>query len=351
MSAPATHAVRTADDVAPWLAERRGPVRLRGSGSRQAGLADTPADTVALDLSGLDAIVRLDPGDQTCTVECGVTRQALDAELSGHGLELPCLGDGTIGGLFASDPFGAAAIPAQSPRSLLLGIDAVLADGTCFKSGARVVKSVAGFDVHKLLVGSEGRLFTALRLHLRLKPRPRSVQWFSNTGLDADRAVELTHALRQGAFGPDVLQLHWQRDGNCTVAGRLAGREGPVSALRDRFGLDASDMTLATASRANASPDVGELVEVSAPPSTMPTVLAAAAEVGADSVAWLGGGRGHVHCPDRSCSDRLLAAFEAAELPARRRRHGAQHPAHHDSATDRIQAGLKAALDPDGKFV
>ena len=179
---------------------------MAGTGS-QVDTLPSKSDATKLDLSERNQIIRLDPGDQTCTVEGGVLRSQLDAALAEHDLELPCLGSGTIAGIFASDPFGPAGPGSIGPRNLLLGIDAMLADGTTFKSGAPVVKSVAGFDVHKLFVGSRGRLFLAMQMHLRLKPRPRSEQWFANRLLTMDEAIALLHALRDEAQPPTTLAL------------------------------------------------------------------------------------------------------------------------------------------------
>jgi FAD/FMN-containing dehydrogenase len=110
----------SATELQQLLQSRPGRVRLVGTGSRQTRLPE-PAGATRVQLSRLDAIVRLDGPDQTCTVETGVPRPALDAALQPLGLELPCPGSGTIGGLFASDPIGAATAGGQSPRTLLLG--------------------------------------------------------------------------------------------------------------------------------------------------------------------------------------------------------------------------------------
>ena len=344
------HAPTTADEVAQWLGSPARPaaVRLRAGGSRQDLLPEVP-DAARLDLSRLDSIVRLDPGDQTCSVLCGLPRQHLDAALREHDLELPCLGGGTVGGLFASDPFGPAAGGALSPRSLLLGISAVLADGTSFRSGARVVKSVAGFDVHKLLVGSQGRLFVATQLHLRLKPRPRAEQWFCNEGLAVDEALDLVARLRQLALAPAVLQLRRARDGSLAVLGRIVGRSGYVADCVRSHGLTATDPveTFAVAARAG-----DEVLRGAALPSAVPGLLALQPDDTA--MTWLGGGRFEVAVPTVAGSERLLDQLTARHIaaalvraePARR---GRGTPI--DPGQQRLADGIKNALDPDGILV
>ncbi|MHC4899502.1 MAG: FAD-binding oxidoreductase, partial [Planctomycetota bacterium] len=146
-----------------------GAVRLAGSGSQQL-LVPAPATKVrVISLQSMDRILRLESDDLTCTVEAGVRREALDAALQKRRLQLPCAGGGTIGGLFAADVHGPLGPGMHSPRSLLLGFEGMLAEGLAFKAGARVVKSVAGFDLQKLFVGSQGRLFAVTRLHLKLR--------------------------------------------------------------------------------------------------------------------------------------------------------------------------------------
>lgn len=330
------------------LQGRPGRLRLVGSGSRQSRLPDAP-DALRLQLRGLATIDRLDGPDQTCSVDCGVLRTELDAALAPLGLELPCPGQGTLGGLFASDALGAATLGGQSPRTLLLGMEALLADGTPFRAGARVVKSVAGFDVHKLLVGSEGRLFVATRLHLRLKPRPRAEQWFTNDGLELPRAIELLRQLRQQAQGPAALQLQRHPDGRCTVRGRLAGRAAFVAATARELGL--RDSAPCWQDHVDA-PAGHEVLAGQALPSALPALLAAAPAT--SDLLWHGGHRFELTLPTPAASDAVLAALPklalAARLvvgaPARRSRGTALDP-----GTAALTAQLHRALDPHGILV
>ncbi len=334
--------------VATCLRDRPGRVRLRGGGSRQDRLA-AAGDATVLDLSRLASIVRLDGPDQTCTVECGVRREHLDQELAPHGLELPCVGGGTLGGLFASDPIGASTFGGPSPRSLLLGMDAVLADGTPFRSGARVVKSVAGFDVHKLLVGSEGRLFVATRLHLRLKPAPRTSQWFAMPGLDDARALALVQTLQQEPVAPTRLQVRRAGTGDCTVQGRVAGRAAFVLDLLRRHGLrecapcgldhlpaPTGGEVVAGITLSSALPDLWRLL----PPQA--------------DLLWHAGGRYEVALPTPVATDDLLRALAARGdhailVHGDSARRGRLTP--HDPGHQRIHTGLKATLDPHGRLV
>ncbi|MEE2887819.1 MAG: hypothetical protein VX951_10355, partial [Planctomycetota bacterium] len=131
--------------------------------------------------------------------------------------------------------------PAQhEPRSLLLGLSAVLTDGTRFKSGARVVKSVAGFDLQKLFVGSRGRLFAATALHLKLRPKPPAVVAFEQDGLSLPAAMELLLEMRQSHIAPLVLSLERQGP-DFTLTGSIGGDPQHLETWIRGFGLRATE--------------------------------------------------------------------------------------------------------------
>jgi len=235
------YTVHTAAELVDLLRSRPAPqLRLRGVGSRTTWLPNAPPAAASVRLAGLRRIERLEPDDLTCSVEPGLRRDELDAALQPAGLELACAGGGSVGGLFATDPIGATTPGGPQPRSLLLGMTAVLADGTTFRSGARVVKSVAGFDVHKLLIGSRGTLFAATLLHLKLRRRARAEFDFASTGLDTAAAAARFVDLCTSAAPLRRVQLLCT-EGGCTVQGRLAGRPGQIHSAQQRLGLRAAD--------------------------------------------------------------------------------------------------------------
>lgn len=342
-------APRSREELQDLLRAQTNPVRLVGSGSRQHRLPIAPANALPVALTGLATIDRLDGPDQTCSVDAGVLRRDLDAALQPLGLELPCSGQGTLGGLFAADAIGAAAPGGQSPRTLLLGAEAVLADGTFFRSGARVVKSVAGFDVHKLAVGSEGRLFALTRLHLRLKPRPRAEQWFANAGLALADAIALVQRLRHLPTGLAALQLAWTRDGGCEVRGRIVGRAAFVRTTLQANGLAESapnwrDHVVAIAE--------AEVLATLALPAQLPALLAVAPS--ATALLWHGGNCCEVAFANATDTDRALAALPKIPLAARvvasaPARRGLATPT--DPGVSRLTRELKLALDPHGRLV
>ncbi len=129
-----------------------------------------------LDAAGMTRVLQHEAGDLTCTVEAGIRLSELAAalSLSGQRLSLDPPGDPTIGACLASSLSGPLRHRFGSPRDLVLGVTLVLADGTIANAGGTVVKNVAGYDLGKLVCGSEGRLAFIGRVSLRLHPLPAS---------------------------------------------------------------------------------------------------------------------------------------------------------------------------------
>ncbi|RMH05459.1 MAG: FAD-binding oxidoreductase [Planctomycetota bacterium] len=133
-----------------------------------------------LSLAGLDRIESIDTEDQTCVVGAGVSPEELAAAAGERGLELGALfppTGGTLGGAFLAPEVSLLSGFFGPPRDQVLSADWLLADGSRVRTGARVVKSVAGYDLTRLFLGSRGRLAACLRLVLRLRPRPRRPLW------------------------------------------------------------------------------------------------------------------------------------------------------------------------------
>ena len=130
-----------------------------------------------LSLAGLTGITELQASDQVVTVRAGTLVADLNSELKPYGLELPLRGGpawagfpDTLAATISYDlPHGLAGIWG-SWRDWVLGLTVVLADGRIAKSGSRVVKSVAGYDVHKLITGSQFNLAVPAEVTLRLTP-------------------------------------------------------------------------------------------------------------------------------------------------------------------------------------
>jgi glycolate oxidase FAD binding subunit len=167
------------DEIASVVAlahDERLAVAVRGSGSAlELGRPPSRLDVV-VDLQRLDQVLEYEPDDLTVTVQAGVTANALAHRLAAHCQLLPVDPPGwaarTLGGLAATHMSGPLRARYGTMRDLLLGVRFVQADGVVTWGGAKVVKSVTGYDVPKLMTGALGTLGVLGELTLRLHPLP-----------------------------------------------------------------------------------------------------------------------------------------------------------------------------------
>jgi FAD/FMN-containing dehydrogenase len=126
----------------------------------------------------MNAIEEIDPAQRIAVVQAGVTLQALHEAVEQHDLSFPldlgARGSATIGGNAATNAGGNRVIRYGMTRAMVLGLEAVLADGSVISSLNRMIKNNAGYDLKQLFIGSEGTLGVITRLVLRLTERPRS---------------------------------------------------------------------------------------------------------------------------------------------------------------------------------
>ncbi len=137
-------------------------------------------DEIALSLERMHRIEDIDPIGRTMTVEAGVPVQRVQEEAEKHGLLYPvdwgARGSAHIGGSVATNAGGNGVIRYGMTRDSVLGLEAVLADGTVIPAMNRMLKNNAAYDVKQLFIGSEGTLGVITRLVLRLRELPRSTQ-------------------------------------------------------------------------------------------------------------------------------------------------------------------------------
>jgi glycolate oxidase FAD binding subunit len=182
-----------------------------------------------LTADGLDGILEHEAGDLTCTVEAGVRLSALQAELARHGqrLSLDPPGDPAIGTLLSRNISGPLRHRFGPPRDLVLGVTLVLGDGTIASAGGKVVKNVAGYDLGRLVCGSEGRLAFIARASFRLHPVPAASATLVTEPDDVAAAVA---ALLRSPLEPSALDvLHPGR-----IAVLFEGAERAVAAQLER---------------------------------------------------------------------------------------------------------------------
>lgn len=174
--------LKTAEQVSALLKLAntfRFPVTPRGAGTGLAGGALAELGGVVMCLHEMNRIVKIDPVNLTADVEPGVILKDLKAAAEEQGLFYPpdpaSLDTCSVGGTAAMDAGGPACVKYGTTRQYVLGLTCVLPCGEIITCGARTRKSVVGYDMARLMVGSEGTLGVITGLTMRLVPRPRAV--------------------------------------------------------------------------------------------------------------------------------------------------------------------------------
>jgi glycolate oxidase FAD binding subunit len=211
----------------------------RGTGSRMHWGNPPERCDVVIETAGLHEVVEHAAGDLVVTVQAGVRMDRLAETLAGAGQRLaldppaagnPESGRGTVGGVLATGAAGPLRLRYGTGRDLLIGITVVRADGTIAKSGGKVVKNVAGYDLGKLFAGSRGTLGLITQATFRLHPLPAHVAYVAAelpSPADASRALSVATG---SEFSPVAAEIYWP--GSTAPAGVCVALEGdPASAV------------------------------------------------------------------------------------------------------------------------
>jgi D-lactate dehydrogenase (cytochrome) len=163
-------------EIVRVCATHRVPIIPFGTGTSLEGHVNAPAGGISLDFSQMDAIVEVHAEDMDVVIQPGVTRKALNTELRATGLFFPIDpgADASLGGMAATNASGTCAVRYGTMKDNVLALKAVLPSGEIVKTAARARKTSAGYDLTRLMVGSEGTLGIIIELTLKLQGIPEA---------------------------------------------------------------------------------------------------------------------------------------------------------------------------------
>jgi glycolate oxidase len=191
--------------------QHRFPVVPRGAGTGRAGGSVPVRGGVVVVMTRLNRILEINPEDMVAVVEPGVVTGVLKQAVAEHGLYYPpdpgsadfC----TLGGNVAAGAGGAVAVQYGVTRDYVLGLEVVLPTGDIIQAGARTVKSVVGYDLTRLLLGSEGTLGIITRIVLRLAPRPASRLSLAAGFVSLDAALTAVGQVLRSGLSPTAIEF------------------------------------------------------------------------------------------------------------------------------------------------
>ncbi|MGW4568896.1 FAD-binding oxidoreductase [Streptomyces sp. NPDC004561] len=198
------HVMRTATEL-------RVPVVPQGARSGLSGAANATDGCIVLSLTKMDRILEISPVDRIAVVEPGVINANLSRAVEEHGLYYPpdpsswemC----TIGGNIGTGSGGLCCVKYGVTAEYVLGLDVVLADGRLMTTGRRTAKGVAGYDLTRLFVGSEGSLGIVVRAVLGLRPKPAPQLVLAAEFPSATAACDAVCRIMAGGHLPSLLEL------------------------------------------------------------------------------------------------------------------------------------------------
>ena len=187
------------------------PLIARGRGTGTTGATVPDRGGIVLSLERMDRILEIDPANRLARVEPGVTNQQLQDALAPHGFFWPpdptSAATCTIGGNLAYNSAGPRAVKYGTPRENTLGLRAVTGAGDLLRTGVATTKGVVGYDLTRLLIGSEGTLAVTTEATLKLTPLPEAKRTLQALYRDIHGAAEAVSRIMAQPVTPCALEF------------------------------------------------------------------------------------------------------------------------------------------------
>ncbi|WP_109312414.1 FAD-binding oxidoreductase [Ruegeria sp. AU67] len=225
------HSTEEVSEIVKTCATHKVPVIAFGTGTSLEGHVNAPAGGISVDLTQMNNVLAVNPGDLDCVVQPGVTREDLNTHLRDQGLFFPIDpgANASLGGMAATRASGTNAVRYGTMKDNVLSLEAVMPDGQIIRTGHRAKKSSAGYDLTRLLIGAEGTLGIITELTLRLQGIPEAIASARCSFPSVDAACQAVMMTIQ--YGVPVARIELLDEMSVKAANAYSGLSLPESPL------------------------------------------------------------------------------------------------------------------------